>query len=321
MTMAAPTLLLLSLLTNESHGFVQPNKHHRLEIRTRDAVVGNVGGSRSSSSSSSKRSSSPLTFVQWMVQSHESTTTASSSSSALKEKGSDADGSAVSNNFFFFNQQQRQRQRQPVDDNSKDLSSTESSSPSSSFSPSRISMMALYAAKDTLDPLMDQVDNVTNGWALGYADLSPENETTPIGISFLATNIAYASVGFLLSIQGDLVLGTLLEIVSIASFAYHYTQLMDPSGRLPKGTVKTAILIDYIFALSSIGLGLVYLAIDQQFPSIDAIISGALAIACLGACWTWEYGLPYIILHGLWHLFSAYTGYLIGTEHITHHLG
>ena len=290
--MVSLVLFLLSLM-GVSHGFVQLS-NNRLQHLNCPAAPTTRG-----------RLSYPDS-VHWMARSQDSSTTASSSDD-------NDDDYSFQNPFFMFNQRSESSR--------KDISTVaDASTASSSLSPSRLSMMALYSVKETLDPLTKTVDNATGGWALGYADLSPENETTPIGVSFLATNIAYASVGFILSMQGDLLLGTLLEIVSIASFAYHYTQLMDPSGRLPSGTVKTAILIDYIFALSSIGLGLIYLIIDQQIPSIDAIVSGILAFTCLGACWTWEYGLPYIILHGLWHLFSAYTGYLIGTEHITNHI-
>jgi hypothetical protein len=40
-----------------------------------------------------------------------------------------------------------------------------------------------------------------------------------------------------------------------------------------------------------------------------------LGLAMLGCSWVWVKGRPYMIFHGLWHFFSAYTGYVIGLIH------
>jgi hypothetical protein len=181
--------------------------------------------------------------------------------------------------------------------------------------------LILLSAKDVLAPAAQILDDATDGWALFYADLSPEDETTPVGQAFLASNIAYAVVGLLLSIQGDVILGLLTEVVSVASFIYHYTQLQASSMRTPAmrtedDTVRIALMVDYIFAFTSIFVGLIYLVSDQQLPPVEGFISAAAGLACLFACWVYEKGYPYIVLHSLWHLFSAYSAYAIGTSHL-----
>ena len=161
-------------------------------------------------------------------------------------------------------------------------------------------------------PVSNVLDDVTGGWALSYANLEPEDETTPIGISFLATNIAYGLAGSLLVSQGNSFLGILTELACFASFLYHYTQLK--YGQEGSRIVRLALLTDYFFALSAILVGSVQLFMSHQLPT-EALGGGALAIASLGACWVWEEGVTYIILHSLWHLFSAYTGYIIGSTY------
>jgi len=157
-------------------------------------------------------------------------------------------------------------------------------------------------------PLSDALDDATGGWALSYANLEPEDETTPIGISFLATNIAYGLAGILLVSQGNSFLGALTELACLASFCYHYTQLKFGESRI----VRLALLVDYIFAFSAILVGSIQLFNAHQIP-LEALGGGALAITSLGLCWVWEAGVPYIVFHSLWHLFSAYTGYVIGS--------
>ena len=174
----------------------------------------------------------------------------------------------------------------------------------------------LMVARDKLSPVAQVIDDATDGWALNYANLSPESETTPIGQAFLATNLAYASAGFLLSVQGDATLGLLTEVVSVASFVYHYTQLQASTMAAQDATVRTALMVDYICAFTSIFVGLVYLVIDQQLPPLEGFVSAGAGLACLFACWVWERGMPYIVLHSMWHLFSAYAAYSVGTTHL-----
>lgn len=163
------------------------------------------------------------------------------------------------------------------------------------------------ALQDALTPVVQVIDDASSGWALSYADLSPETEATPVGQAFLATNTAYAIVGLLLTFNGDPLLGILTEIASIASFIYHYTQLQASNNHMKDGSVRLALLIDYICACTAILVGVAYLVMDHQLPPIESLLSGGAGIGCLLLCWVWEYGLPYIVLHSLWHLFSAYT--------------
>jgi hypothetical protein len=179
----------------------------------------------------------------------------------------------------------------------------------------RLGLIVLQT-QEILGPAATILDEATDGWALGYADLAPESETTPIGQAFLATNIAYSLCGVLLSLHGELVLGFLTECASIASFIYHYTQLQAGVNRIEDSTVRTALMVDYVFAVSSILLAAGYLVMDHQLPPMEGIVSGGIGIGCLFACWVWEKGLPYIVLHSLWHLFSAYCGYIVGSTHI-----
>lgn len=158
-------------------------------------------------------------------------------------------------------------------------------------------------------PVSNKLDDLTGGWALSYANLEPEDETTPIGISFLATNIAYGLCGLLLTTQGNFLLGVLSEFACLASFFYHYSQLK--YGHKGSRIVRVALLVDYFFALSAILVGSIQLLLSHQLPT-EALYGGSFAVASLGACWIWEEGLAYIILHSLWHLFSGYTGYIIG---------
>ena len=159
-------------------------------------------------------------------------------------------------------------------------------------------------------PVSGVLDDVTDGWALSYANLEPESETTPIGISFLATNLAYGIAGTLLVTQGNTFLGLLTEIACLASFGYHFSQLRFGQGG--SRIVRLALLVDYFFALSAIIVGSVQLVYSHQIPT-EVLFGGSLAVVSLGACWVWEEGLVYILFHSLWHLFSAYTGYMIGS--------
>ncbi|KAL3935345.1 MAG: hypothetical protein SGBAC_009116 [Bacillariaceae sp.] len=173
------------------------------------------------------------------------------------------------------------------------------------------------SVQDALTPFATTVDDMTDGWALSYADLSPESEKTPLGQSFLATNLAYAIVGIILGFKGDILLGTLTEIASVASFIYHFTQLQASNNRIKDSSVRLALSIDYICASTAILVGLVYLALDHQMPPIEAIASGSAGILFLGLGWVWEYGWRYLVTHSLWHLFSAYTAFVVGTVHLS----
>jgi hypothetical protein len=165
-------------------------------------------------------------------------------------------------------------------------------------------------------PLAERIDELTGGWGLSYADLAPETPSTPAGVAFLATNICYVVAGILLTTNGELVLGTMTELAGGVSLWYHYEQLKY-SGQVPASEVRLALLTDYIFAGTALVTGLVYAAmLGISAVPLQAVITGGLAIGCLSVGWVYEYGIPYIIWHSLWHILSAYTGYLVGQARI-----
>jgi len=162
-------------------------------------------------------------------------------------------------------------------------------------------------------PVSSLIDNVTDGWGMTYADLTPETHETPSGIVFLATNLAYSLVGVLLSLHGESLLGFLTECASVASFVYHFTQLkLGPD----QPAVRLALLVDYIIAGAALLTGAIYVAFSPYDIPMEGLVVCALGVAFLGASWVWEEGMPYIIFHGMWHLFSAYGGYMIGLAHM-----
>lgn len=159
-------------------------------------------------------------------------------------------------------------------------------------------------------PLARALEESTDGWALEYADLSPETPTTPAGIGFLATNLAYTLCGLLLVANGNVFLGILTELASVASFAYHFAQL-----KLGKNQplVRVALLVDYVVAAATLLAALVYiLQVGVQNVPLNGIIASVLAVVFLFLSWVWEEGIPYVINHGLWHLLGAYGGFVIG---------
>ncbi len=210
----------------------------------------------------------------------------------------------------------------------------------SSLSSTRQSSISLLSIKNSEadytnfpEPLQDAaqfLDEATGGWALSYADCSPENESTAIGISFLATNIAYLAVGALLYTNGEQLLGVLAEIAGIVSYIYHYNQLASRGENSP--AVRLSLFIDYFTAGSALLLGVFYLF--QDFTTLVPSMTGGFgallslspkllaalgcstaAITSLALCWVWEFGVPYLFWHSLWHLFSAGTAYFVGGLH------
>ena len=165
-----------------------------------------------------------------------------------------------------------------------------------------------------LMPIAEKLDAATGDWALSYADLSPATPKTPAGISFLLTNVCYAIAGIVLITQGDFFYGGLVELAGAVSFWYHYSQLEFGKNR---AEVRLALLTDYFTAGSALITGGFYM-VEMGITSvpIDALVVGGSSIVALSLCWVWEFGYPYLILHSIWHILSAYTGYLIGQAHM-----
>jgi hypothetical protein len=171
-----------------------------------------------------------------------------------------------------------------------------------------------YDNMGPLSTIAEKLDDVTGDWALSYADLSPTTPKTPVGVAFLATNACYAFAGLALGIRGDFVLGGLTEIAGAVSFWYHYSQLEFGKDR---SEVRLALLVDYFTAGSALITGGAYMSqIGITAVPIEALAVGGLSIVCLGLCWVWEFGYPYLFWHSLWHILSALTGYLVGQAHL-----
>ncbi|KAL9186272.1 hypothetical protein ACHAXT_005510 [Thalassiosira profunda] len=164
-------------------------------------------------------------------------------------------------------------------------------------------------------PIAEAVDEATGGWGLSYADLHPATPRTTVGQAFLATNFFYAAAGLWLGWKGDWFYGGLTELAGIVSFVYHYTQLEFGKNR---SEVRLALLIDYFCAGSALITGGVYM-IQAGITSVplEAVVAAGGAMLSLSLCWVWEFGYPYILWHSVWHILSAYTGFLVGQDHLS----
>ena len=163
-------------------------------------------------------------------------------------------------------------------------------------------------------PIAERIDSATGGWGLSYADLHPETPQTPLGVAFLATNACYAFGGLVLGVQGEWTLGLLTEVAGIVSFWYHYSQLNFGQDRKE---VRLALLIDYFTAGTALLCGAVYMAqMGIDSVPLESLLWGGASVVCLTLCWVKEVGYWYLFWHSLWHIGSAYTGYLVGQNHI-----
>lgn len=171
------------------------------------------------------------------------------------------------------------------------------------------------------------LDRATDGWALSFADLTPESPKTVLGQVFLWTNLAYLIGGVSLTLlYNDFWLAFWTDCAAICSYNYHYTQLQccsvsEELRDAAKEEVRLALLVDYTAAGISI-LSAMYYLISTTWLShtlspeeTQAILVAMAGTSCLLLSWKWEYGYPYMFWHGLWHLGSAYSGYLVGVSH------
>jgi hypothetical protein len=177
------------------------------------------------------------------------------------------------------------------------------------------------ATQNVADPIQSALDEYT-GWALEYADLSPESPKTLIGRGFLMTNLFYLIAGIVLTYQGDSTLGFFTDLAAIASFNYHYTQLQAASRKDLRNVVRFSLFLDYMAAAISILTAVLYLVsttilAPEQLTLVEqGIAVGMAGVFFLTLSWRYEYGRPYIIYHSFWHLCSAMSGYLIGSAHL-----
>jgi hypothetical protein len=87
--------------------------------------------------------------------------------------------------------------------------------------------------------------------------------------------------------------------------------------------VRVALLTDYITAFLAINITFievvqlcinVLISADGGHFPITPILFGLTGLFCLFGSWKYDYELPYVILHGLWHVFSAGAAFSVGNE-------
>mmetsp|Transcript_12040 Transcript_12040/g.15037 ORF Transcript_12040/g.15037 Transcript_12040/m.15037 type:complete len:257 (+) Transcript_12040:57-827(+) len=209
----------------------------------------------------------------------------------------------------FFHHDHQTASRKPLQ-----LASKNDETTSNSPDPSPLSLSNSFPP--VLIPIAESLDSFTGGWALSYADLNPSTPATPAGISFLATNAGYAVAGVLLSLQGELTLGILTELAGLVSFWYHFSQLEYGGGEF-RSEVKLALLCDYVVASAALLTGGYYLvSMGWQAVPLPALVAAVASVVCLLLSWVWEFGYPYMFWHSLWHVLSAYTGFVVGQTHL-----
>lgn len=149
-------------------------------------------------------------------------------------------------------------------------------------------------------------------WLLKYADLRPYSDKNALGILFLLTNVFYEYVGQFIFISAKdnpdqwLYSGT-LQVAGLVSSYYHWAQLHYGPDR---DIVYKALLVDYVVASFTIMLfsfRLIQLYASTGVLPVISLALGSLAVISLLLSWKYEFQLPYIVFHGLWHVLSAFS--------------
>mmetsp|Transcript_2793 Transcript_2793/g.7811 ORF Transcript_2793/g.7811 Transcript_2793/m.7811 type:complete len:198 (-) Transcript_2793:184-777(-) len=152
-------------------------------------------------------------------------------------------------------------------------------------------------------------------WVFTYSDVRPFDVQSSEVKLFLATNIMFPATGMTLaSIGGDPTLGVLVDFAGAASMLYHFQQCS--RGGTQRPTVQLAMLIDYLFAIPSLVLGVAY-AMQlpcEVWPELG-VVTGAGAIAALLGGWVCTKPIEYMVLHGLWHMLATAAGYQFALAH------
>ena len=189
-------------------------------------------------------------------------------------------------------------------------------------SPLRTIAQGVHELNQKIAPVVDALNEKTAGFAFRYADTSPYNETTMIGILFLATNGLYFLAGNSLRDNGEIVQSLLLDSAGIVSTWYHWSQLHFGPNR---DEVRVALLADYFFAFLAINDTVIEIVIwgnrlfglagsHPEGVSFACIVYGVVGVSSLLGSWVYDRGLPYIALHGTWHVFSALCAAEIGMQ-------
>lgn len=166
-----------------------------------------------------------------------------------------------------------------------------------------------YTSLGPFKSLAKSVDSTTNNFFLYYADLSPYDEKHWIGLAFLLTNVIYLFSGYLFFVANQNLVGLIVEIAGICSINYHYNQLKFKPGSLSnEKIVQFSLFVDYCAAITAIITS--FYTLEQYSVSSNSIPWEVVELTLLGffslaLSWKWEFGLPYIFFHGLWHIFSS----------------
>ena len=201
-------------------------------------------------------------------------------------------------------------------------SDSSSGSVAASNSPLNVLAQGVHELNQKLAPVVDELNKKTSGFAFRYADTSPYNETTMIGILFLLTNGLYFLAGNSLREDGEYVQSVLLDTAGVVSTWYHWSQLHFGPNR---DEVRVALLADYFFAFLAINGTVIEIVIwgnrlyglagsHPEGVSFACIVYGVLGVSSLLGSWVYDRGLPYIALHGTWHVFSALCAAEIGMQ-------
>ena len=172
-----------------------------------------------------------------------------------------------------------------------------------------------------LAPVARQLDAATGGFAFRYADTRPFGVRTVVGLAFLGTNVFYLLAGASLFVEHQQpAQGLLVEAAGMISSWYHFEQIRLGPGR---GEVRRALLADYVCATMTIAatfaemvaLVAAYVAApDAASVSLACVGYGLVGALCLLGSWVYDAGLPYLVLHGCWHCFSALAVQQVGAQ-------
>ena len=161
-----------------------------------------------------------------------------------------------------------------------------------------------------IEKFLHNIYSVKNDIEIGkYANLHPYTENDLVGFLFLVTNLSFLVSGnYYYYNLNDRIFGTIIDVAGLVSLYYHWAQLHYGVDNL--APVTTALYIDYVTAFITV----VYFSIDtisslsQSFPNaVGSIFLSITAICFLLTSWHRDnnFGVRYMVFHGLWHVFSA----------------
>jgi hypothetical protein len=155
-----------------------------------------------------------------------------------------------------------------------------------------------------------ELDKTSLKSALKYADLR-KFDNQPPGYLFLATNLGFFLVGPILKQNGEPLFAVLVELAGLASTYYHFGQLKyGPDNPI----VLRALLADYVIAaMTTLAFTITLFTSQLSVQSAESLACSLAGLVCLILSWVYEFGYPYLILHGSWHVFSAAATYLVAS--------